>query len=215
MQAERRKEGAQSMTIKVSNLEKDGNIITFDISGVDVRTINAFRRTVISQVPTMAIEMVTFQYNSSILNDENLSHRIGMIPLTTDLKTYVQMSDCKCEGKGCGRCVCQLTLDVTGPKTVYSGDLKSTDENVKPVFDKIPLVKILPEQQVKMECEARLGTGKEHIKWQGGTASYEMKGDNTFHVMVESYGQLPVEDLVRAAFEVVESKIMQVKDKVH
>jgi len=203
------------MTIKVANYEKEGNILSFDVSGIDVKTVNAFRRTVISQVPTMAIEQVTFLNNSSILNDENLAHRLGMVPLSTDLKTYVYMSECKCEGKGCGRCVCNLTMDVTGPRTLYSGDLVSKDEGVKPVFDKIPLVKLGPEQQVKIEAEARLGTGREHIKWQGGTAAYEIVDKDTFHVMVESYGPLPVEELAKKAFEVVEAKIRQVKDKVH
>ncbi|MFH0862786.1 MAG: DNA-directed RNA polymerase subunit D [Candidatus Altiarchaeota archaeon] len=203
------------MTVKVSNFEKDGNILSFDISGVEVKIVNAFRRTIISQVPTIAIEQVTFLYNSSILNDENLAHRLGMVPLTTDLKTYVPMSECKCEGKGCGRCVCLLTMDVTGPRTLYSGDLISKDESVKPVFDKIPLVKLGPEQHVKIEAEARLGTGREHIKWQGGTAAYEVKDKDTYHVMVESYGPLQVEELVKTAFDVVEAKIKQVKDKVH
>jgi DNA-directed RNA polymerase subunit D len=163
----------------------------------------------------MAIDSITFQTNTSILNDENLSHRIGLVPLSSDLKTYIPQAECSCEGKGCGRCVCQLTLDVTGPKTVYVGDIKSTDENVKPVYEKTPLVKLLVDQKITLEAEAVLGLGREHVKWQPGLASYEVKDKDTFHVLVESFGPLPVEELIKTAFEVVEGKINQVKEKIH
>lgn len=201
--------------IKVSNFERVGGLsVVFDVSGADVRTMNMFRRTVIAGVPSMAVEKVILYDNSSILNDELLSHRLGLVPLTTDLKTYVSPSECNCKGEGCGRCSCKLTIDVTGPATVHSGDMKPVDENVKPVHMKIPIVKLLADQRVKLEAEAVIGTGREHIKWQGGLASYEMKDDGSFHVTVESFGQLPVEELVKSAFEVVEAKISQLQEKV-
>jgi len=200
--------------IKVSNYSKDGNIVKFEVSGIEVRMLNAFRRTIISGVPVMAIDRIIYYTNSSILNDELLGHRIGLIPLTTDLKTYVPQSKCPCKGEGCARCVCKLTLDVTGPKTVYSGDFVSKDENVKPVYDKMPLVKILDEQNVKLEADAVLGCGSEHVKWQGGLASYEISDKDTFNLTVESYGPLPVEELIKKAFEVVEEKIKVLKDEV-
>jgi DNA-directed RNA polymerase subunit D len=201
--------------MKISNYTKKGdNVVEFDITGIEVRTLNAFRRTIISSVPTMAIENIIYQTNTSILNDENLAHRIGLMPLTTDLKTYVLQSECSCEGAGCGRCVCKLTLDVVGPKTVYSGDFKSLDENVRPVHDKIPLIKLSKDQKIILEADAILGLGREHVKWQPGMASYEIVEKDSYHVMVESYGSLPVEELIKTAFEVVEGKISQVKDKL-
>ena len=199
--------------IKVTNYEKTGeNIVEFDVGGIDVRMLNAFRRTIISRIPVMAIEKITFYNNTSIMNDENLAHRISLVPLTTDLKTYMLPWECSCKGKGCGRCTCKLTMDVTGPKTVYSSDFMSTDENVKPVFDKIPLIKLAPEQKLKMEADAILGLGKDHVKWQAGNAAYEIKDKESYHVMVESYGPLPVEELIKKAFEVVEDKIKQFKE---
>jgi DNA-directed RNA polymerase subunit D len=201
--------------IKISNYEKKGDyIVEFDVSGIDVSAMNAFRRTIVSTIPTMAMENITFLYNSSILNDENLAHRLGLVPLTTDLKTYTMQQDCSCKGEGCGKCVYKLTLDITGPGIVYSGDLKSLDDRVKPVYDKIPLIKLSKDQKIKLEADAILGQGRMHSKWQSGLASFEIKDKNNYHVMVESYGSLPVEELITTAFDVIEGKIKQIKEEL-
>jgi len=201
--------------IKVTNYEAKGSKAEFDVKGLDVKLLNAFRRTVMCGVPVMAMEKVTFYINSSILNDEILAHRMGLVPLTTDLKTYVTRSECTCKGKGCGKCTAWLTIDAVGPKTVYSEDVKSEkNPDIKPVHGKIPLVKLMADQKLKAEAEAVLGYGSEHVKWQPGVASYELKEKDTFHVTVESYGPLAVDELIKTAFEVVDGKISQLKEKI-
>ncbi len=199
--------------MKITNNKKEGNILRFDISGVDVKMLNAFRRTIMSWVPVMAVEKVNFKFNSSILNDENLAHRIGLVPLTTKFGKYALPQDCECEGQGCPKCSCKLTIDVHGPATVYSADLKSGDSDVKPVYDTIPLVKLMDKQSITLEAEAIAGAGSEHMKWQPALCSYELKDKDTYSVLVESFGQVPVEELVKAAFEVVSEKIKQIKIK--
>jgi len=123
----------------------------------------------------MAIDSVTFYENSTILNDEVLALRLGLMPLKTDLKTYVPRSECTCKGQGCAKCTVTLSLDMKGPGTVYSGEIKSTDPEIYPLYDKIPIAKITPEQSLKFEAKAEIGTGKRHVKWQGGLASYGTK----------------------------------------
>ena len=71
---------------------------------------NTLRRLILEEVPTMAIEDIEIVKNSSILYDEILAHRLGLLPLTTDLKSYFVRDECKCEGKGCARCTLQMTL---------------------------------------------------------------------------------------------------------
>lgn len=199
--------------MKVTNMKKEGERITFTVSGITTQMANALRRTVISEVPVMAVEEVTFQDNSSILNDEVLAHRLGLLPLTTDLKTYNFVSACTCKGEGCGKCTAILTLDVQGPKTVYAEDLKSTDPEITPVYPKTPLVKLTENQNIKLEAKAILGLGSHHIKWQAGIASYE-DSKNSFNIMVESYGQLPLKTLVSTAFESFENKIETLKQQL-
>jgi len=194
--------------MKVTKVKKEGNKVTFNVSGIDTGMINAFRRVIISKIPTMAIEEIVFFTNTSILNDENLGHRFGMIPLTTDIETYELSEECSCKGEGCGRCTCTLGLDIQGPSTIYSGDLISSDDRVKPVFPTMPLVKLQPKHHVKLEAKAKLGFGADHIKWQPGLCSFELLDNGSYDVFVESYGPLQVDSLVKKAFEVVDESIL-------
>jgi len=155
--------------MKVEILNKQKNKITLIISNVRLSIINALRRALISMVPVMAIEDVNFTKNSSPLYDEIIAQRLGLIPLTTDL-SYNFISECKCKGKGCSSCQVTLTLSKKGPCTVYSGDLKSEDPKIKPVFDKMPIVLLNENQELEFEAKAVLGTGSEHAKWSSGLA---------------------------------------------
>lgn len=55
--------------------------LEFDLIGVTPALANAFRRLMISEVPSMAIEKVHIYNNTSIIQDEILAHRLGLIPL--------------------------------------------------------------------------------------------------------------------------------------
>lgn len=67
------------MKIKVESY-KDLEL-EFDFIGVTPAIANAFRRLMISEVPSMAIEKVYIYNNTSIIQDEILAHRLGLIPL--------------------------------------------------------------------------------------------------------------------------------------
>jgi len=69
-------------------------------------------------------------------------------------------------------------------------------------------------QRVKIEAKAQLGQGREHIKWQGGIASYEEKKKNTYDTLVESFGQLPVDQLMSTAFDIFQNKIDSLNSKL-
>ena len=129
---------------------------------------NALRRLMLDSVPTMAIEDVEIRKNSSALYDEIIAHRLGLVPLTTDLKDYVLPQKCKCESKGCARCTVSLTLKAKGPGYVYASELKSKDPAVKPVYPELIVAKLLKDQELELEATAVLGQGKNHVKWSPG-----------------------------------------------
>ncbi|MCW4034091.1 MAG: DNA-directed RNA polymerase subunit D [Candidatus Bathyarchaeota archaeon] len=156
--------------VEIQILEKSDDYMRFIVSGVNVPFVNALRRIMITEIPTMAIDEVVFLENSSILNDEILAHRMGFVPIKTDLDSYSLPEECKCESEfGCNLCRVNLTLEVEADEksmTVYSGELKSENPDIVPVSDKIPIVKLAPEQRLKFEAYARLGKGTKHAKWQ-------------------------------------------------
>ena len=118
----------------------------------------------------MAIEDVVIIENSSIVRDEILAHRLGLIPLRTDLESYVLREKCDCHSElGCGKCGVTLTLEAEAAdssRTVYSKELKSSDPDIIPVSGEIPILKLSHNQRVRLEAYARLGLGTEHAKWQ-------------------------------------------------
>src|SRR6267143_1138841 len=73
------------MDIKL--LTKEQDTIRFVLSDVSPAFANALRRIILAEVPVMAIEDVMILENSSVMYDEILAHRLGLIPITTD-QTY-------------------------------------------------------------------------------------------------------------------------------
>lgn len=67
--------------------------MVFDLIGVDAPIANALRRTLISEVPTMAISTVYVANNTSILPDEVLAHRLGLIPILADPREFEMRQD--------------------------------------------------------------------------------------------------------------------------
>jgi DNA-directed RNA polymerase subunit D len=156
--------------VEIQILEKTDDFMRFIVRGVNAPFVNALRRIMLTEVPAMAIDEIVILENSSILNDEILAHRLGFIPLKTDLNSYSLPDECKCESEfGCNLCRSNLTLDAESGDstlTVYSGDIKPENPDIVPVSNKIPIAKLAPEQRIKLEAYARLGKGRKHAKWQ-------------------------------------------------
>jgi DNA-directed RNA polymerase subunit D len=143
----------------------------FVLSGVSSAFANAIRRCIISEVPVLAIDDVNIYDNTSVLFDEQLALRLGLIPLKADAKKYTPSRECSCNGDGCALCQVSLTLSAEGPRVVYSGDMVSTDPEVRPAEATIPIVELKEKHKIVVESIARLGTGRQHAKWQAGIAS--------------------------------------------
>jgi DNA-directed RNA polymerase subunit D len=203
--------------VKVKVLEDTGSMVSMQFEGVDRSYVNAVRRFCIAEVPSMAIDDVVILENSSVLYDEILAHRLGMVPIKTDLERYNLPEECDCGNPlGCHKCRVLFVLDAKAKEkvsTVNSGDLVSEDREIRPVSETIPLVKLALGQTVKLEAYARLGRGKEHAKWQPCTVAVltEGKTEGTYNLMVESAGGLPAGKIVLKAIDLLEKKLKQIQ----
>ncbi len=206
--------------VRTKLIEESGNSVTLQLEGVDRAYANAVRRFCISEVPSMAIDDVVILENSSVLYDEILAHRLGMVPIKTDLDRYILPEKCDCGSPlGCNKCRVLFVLEATGREkvsTVLSGDLVSEDREVRPTSESIPIVKLAQGQTVKLEAYARLGRGKEHAKWQPCTVSVltDGKTEGTFNLMVESAGGLPARKIVLKAIQLLEEKLKEIQVSV-
>lgn len=194
-------------------LEKEDERITVKFNNIPMQYINAIRRLSISEVPTLAIDDVVILENSSVMHDEAIAHRVGLIPLRTDLNRFVMPHDCDCKSTlGCSKCRVLLVLDSEAnekTKVVTSGELLSEDELVKPVSRDIPIIALAPNQKLKFEAYARLGVGKDHAKWQPTSAAIvkDGKNENEIVLTIETNGSLTAEEVVMAALEKLNLKM--------
>jgi len=128
--------------------------------------VNSLRRIMLSDLPKLAVENVVIYDNTSALFDEIISHRLGMVPIPTDLSLIKFKDECVCKGKGCPNCTVRYTLSKEGAGVVYSGDLQPEEKTWAIKEDKIPIVQLYNDQRLILEMEAVLGRGRDHAKWQ-------------------------------------------------
>jgi DNA-directed RNA polymerase subunit D len=204
----------------VEVVEKSDERIVVRFNNVPRQYVNSLRRLAISEVPTLAIDDIVILENSSVMHDEAVAHRLGLIPLRTDPGRFVMPHECDCKSTlGCSKCRVLLVLDAeANEKTlvVTSGELVSEDELVKPVSKDIPIIVLAPNQKLKFEAYARLGTGKDHAKWQPTSAAVvkDGKDENEIILVIESNGALTAGEILTVAAEQLASKVKNFKQVV-
>jgi DNA-directed RNA polymerase subunit D len=207
----------------LSSLEivsKDERKISIKLKGIPLQYANALRRLCLNGIPVFAIDTVDVIENSSVLPDEGLAHRLGLVPLKTDLSRFNEPAKCDCQSEtGCSNCKVMLVLDsgdTDVSKAVLTDELTSEDDLVKPISDKIPIVQLAPGQRVKVECYARLGRGREHAKWNSSNIATLVETDKEDEriLTVETTGALNPEEIILAGVEELGNSILEFKDTI-
>jgi DNA-directed RNA polymerase subunit D len=198
-------------------LSQDNQRMSVKLKGIPLQYANALRRICLNGVPVFAIDTVDIIENSSVLADEGIAHRLGMIPLRTDSSRFVEPSNCECHSEtGCSNCRVMLMIDSGDSdttRTINSNELTSEDEVVKPTSDKIPIVVLAPGQRLKIEAYARLGRGTDHAKWNSSNISTLTDSDKEGeHVLtVESTGALSPQQIIVGGVEELSRRLEEFK----
>ncbi len=150
------------MQIEVLKQEKDRSF--FILKGINSVIANTIRRSAINEVPTLAVEKVTFKKNSSALYDEMLANRIGLIPIKTDAKDDFNPEK---------PVEITLKLKAEGPSIAVSSQMESSDPKCIPAVPEMPIVKLLKDQELEFEATATLGQGKDHSKFCPGLVYFK------------------------------------------
>ena len=173
--------------------------LVFDLKGVEPPLANALRRILISEIPTMAIEVVNIYQNTSVIPDEVLSHRLGLIPIFSDANEFQFKKDneefnefnavymkinIKCElNKSTGEVMNNevLSSQITWTPIGQQSKRFVGSETIRPVHDDILIAKLRPGQEIEAELICVKGIGKTHAKWSPvSTAYYRLMPDIKF-----------------------------------
>ena len=184
--------------------------ISVKLQGMPLQYANAIRRICLNGVPIFAIDTVDILENSSILADEGIAHRLGLIPLKTELSSIETSGDSD---------RIMLTLDsgdANETRTIFSGEIESQDDTIKPISEKIPIVTLAPNQRIKFEAHARLGRGIEHAKWNSSNIATltETDKDDEHILTVETTGALEPIDIILASINELSNSLDKFKETV-
>lgn len=192
----------ETFNVEISSSEE--RELNFDMIGIDTSLANAFRRIMISEVKSVAPEYVYFYNNTSVIQDEVLAHRIGLVPLKVNpdkLEELDKSDPANPQFEDTNTIVMELRVactknpnapkDCTDPKIlynnahVYARDLKFKPQNsqvetfandpVVPCDPDILLAKLRPGQEIDLVTHCILGKGADHAKFSPvSTASYRL-----------------------------------------
>jgi len=194
--------------LSLNIISQDEQKVSVKLKDIPLQYANALRRICLNGVPIYAIDTVDVLINSSVLADEGIAHRLGLIPIKTELSAVQQDNESD---------KIMFTLDskeANETRTVLSGELKSQDETIKPISDNIPIITLAPGQRLKIEAYARLGRGTEHAKWNSANVSTltESEKDNERVLTVETTGSLEPKHIILSSVEELSKRLNEFKN---
>ncbi|XP_015785312.1 DNA-directed RNA polymerases I and III subunit RPAC1 [Tetranychus urticae] len=175
--------------LDITIVKNDENLMEIEFLNIDAPIVNAFRRIIMSEIPTMAIEKVFIGENTTIFQDDFLAHRLGLIPIKADPRLFEYRDENDMEGTPQDTIELSLKIkcvknpeasketgvtDLYLNRNVYSKSIKWVPlgnqssfikETIKPVNDDILIAKISPGQALDLKLHCVKGIGRDHAKF--------------------------------------------------
>lgn len=203
--------GVEEFKMAAPTMKESNGKAVVSFKGEHNTVVNSIRRTIVDDVPTFAVEDVEIVKNESPLYDESVAHRVGLIPLTTDLKTYKIADANKYNDVGTALTEVHMLLKADEAGYVYSGAMSSDDPKIVPADKKIPITKLLEGKKLELNMKAMLGTGREHAKWSPAHSYLKESGKDGVDLIIEPHGQLSAKEIYNTALNILVSKVEELE----
>lgn len=180
--------------------EESGDTIKFLVTGCSTALLNSLRRIMISEVETWAIEYVRVVTNTTVIPDEMIAHRLGLIPLILQEEPETDIAEFS-------------FAETAGEEPVEwcSELLVSEDDYLLPAFDGIPIVKAAKGQKLEFTAIAKKGIGSTHAKWSPVSKCFVKEGSAGHTFTVRSVGAMDPRDIVKNAIKILQEKLVNSK----
>lgn len=158
---------------RVTDIETNDNIISALFRTGDVSEANLLKRSILSEIETYAIDIVTFQTNTSPRHDEIIALRLGQ--LVIDHSQFVAPE----EGNF------RTHIEVEGPGIFTTDDIPGL-----PFKYKTPIATLRSGQSIICDVIVRKGQGKQHVKWRPVSKVTLTEVDGGYKVTIKDIGML-------------------------
>jgi DNA-directed RNA polymerase subunit D len=162
----------------------NGNIVSGVFHTEDVAEANMLRRSILSEIETYAIDIVTFHINGSSRHDEIIAVRLGQLVIDNNKFEPPEDGDLK------------IRIDVRGP-------IDFTTEHIPELPFKYvtPIAILKAGQRIMCDIIVKKGKGNIHVKWRPVSKVTMVKLDNGYKISFKEIGMLDGESIFARAYE--------------
>ena len=207
------KEEGYNMTMStyddIKVLEENADKVVFEMTNTTPAIANKLRVTLLEMVPTMAIDRVEVVTNTTVMHNEALTARLGLIPIVADARKFEYYD----EHLDANNSICfMIDIECDQDMTVTTSDMhwipldgqeKKFPEGFSPFHDDIPIIKMKAGQALKIQMHCVKGTAEKHTKWSPvGTATFRLISKGHYVFTSESVGQYGQMDLLHEAIRI-------------